>query len=133
MPQITPELIIATREAERALLGCLLVAGAIEQYPMKQVRDIVSFDDFLDSKFYDNKHSRIYKAMLAFDNPNQVNVALEMNRQNILRSGDCGYLRNLVADCVSSLDFMSFAKCVKGYSAQRNGIRIPKYKGLVIN
>jgi len=84
------------------------------------VRQIVQPGDFLDSRFYDALHTRIYKAMLTCEGPpNQIAVAREMNRQGTLRRGDCEYLVHLVSECPCSLDYSHYAKAVADYSLQR--------------
>lgn len=117
MKGVVPEVFEATREAEMALLGAILIMASIEDVPKLEV----SPEDFLDYGLYDNKHTRIYQAMLKCQRPHQINVARELNRQNKLKKYDCAYLSRLVATCPFPLDYLEYANAVKEYSNKRQG------------
>jgi len=115
------EVFIATREAEGALLGAILIeaAGGSRQV-IDEVRFMVELTDFLDAPFYDDQHTRLYLAMLSCaDPPNQVVVAKEMYNEGTLRKGDCSYLCTLISTCPCSLDYKYYAKAVADYSLKR--------------
>lgn len=112
-----PESLIARREAERALLGALLIEGTQLDYePAKEVSAIVIPSDFLDSKFHEGQHTRIFTAMLQCPHPHQIAVAQELNRTGQLRKGDIAYFLELVSECPCSLDYLEFAKIVAEYN-----------------
>lgn len=115
------EVFIAAREVEASLLGAILIEATRPGSTVtEETRTIVSPDDFLDFRFHDNQHARIYAAMLACKNPpNQIVVAKEMDNEGTLRKGDCVYLCRLVADCPCSLDYISYAQAVAEYSLKR--------------
>ena len=130
---VIPEVLTATREAERGLLGAILIQASYTENVIGEVKSLVSPDDFLDAKQFDNKHSRIFKAMCECQQPHQINVAQQMNRQGTLKPGDCAYLSYLVSNCPCSLDYLSYAQAIREYADLRNGIRPSKYRGLAIN
>lgn len=99
-------------DAEAALLGCILIScsdGSPEA--IDTVQDIVIPTDFLQER-----HKRIYSAMLKCGTPDQVSVAQAMDSLGILQKGDCTYLRKLVAESITSLDYEHFARIVKEYA-----------------
>lgn len=115
------EVFTATREAEGALLGAILVeASRGNRQAIHEVKFIVEPTDFLDAPFYDDQHTRIYRAMLSCaDPPNEVVVAKQMDNEGTLRKGDCSYLCMLIATCPCSLDYEYYAKAVADYSLKR--------------
>lgn len=121
----TSEIFEAIRQAEEALLGAILIESSYSANPVYEIKFIVSASDFLDHNKYDNRHSRIYQAMLNCDRPQQINVAIEMARQGTLKPRDCAHLSHCIAMCPCSLDYLSYAKVVKEYSLIRNGKKMP--------
>jgi replicative DNA helicase len=110
-------------EAERALLGAILIEGScynvipeIETTP----------DDFLIDFHHD-----IYMVMMLCDLPNIVTVPHKLWEQRKLAGKELAYIWNLIADCPNSLDYESYAHVVKDYSKSRMGIRKPLFKGTV--
>lgn len=121
-----PEYYVARRDAERALLGALLIEGACHNsQAISEVKQILSPHDFLDNPFYQGQHARIFEAMTHLEYPHQISVAEELNNTGKLLSGDCSYLVGLVADCPCSTAYMDFAKAVLNYSS---GKKKPRYK-----
>ncbi len=132
------EVFIATKEAEEALLGAILIesASAGTRDAIKEVSNIIVVSDFEDGQFHDGLRSRIYAAMLScLEVPHQINVALELERTDKLHKGDCAYLCHLVSVCPCSLDYMDYAQAVISYSDKRKGIESnrgkPIYKDMV--
>ena len=121
-----PEVITARKEAERALLGALLIEGSCPtSTPMAEVAPIVCPTDFLDAQFHEGQHTRIFTAMLQCVHPHQIAVAQELNRTEQLQWGDCVYLSELVAEAIS-LEYVEFARIVAGYSRP---LLKPKFQG----
>jgi putative DNA primase/helicase len=114
----------AAREAERALLGALLVAGASgEETPIAEVQKVVKPNDFLDHGFPDNLHSRIFQAMVAADKSDQISVAHQLNAQGRLQKGDCSYLLDLLSE-VAGIEWEQYARSVHDYAEnRRNGAK----------
>ncbi len=128
---LIPEALYATQEAEASLLGAILIESSDgNREAIDEVCQIIGVDDFLDFTLYDAKHARIFSAMVLGDGaPNQIVVAEEMNRRGLLRSGDCAYLRHLVAECPCSLDFPSYTQAVRDYADRRKGKARPRVRG----
>jgi len=111
----------AAREAERALLGALLVAGASgEETPIAEVQKIVKPADFLDHGFHDDSHSRIFQAMVDAGKSDQISVAHQLNAQDRLQKGDCTYLLELVS-IAPGPECQHYAQVVHSYAEQRRG------------
>lgn len=126
--KVTQATLEARRQAERSLLGAILLEGSVSDSPcIQEMRQLLKVEDFQDSHFSDNLHARIFKAMTTTkDPPNEVVVAQEMNKEGTLRTGDCAYLCSLIADCPCSLDWDSYAEAVLEYA----GRQTTKPKGL---
>ncbi|HEY4711435.1 MAG TPA: DnaB-like helicase N-terminal domain-containing protein [Dehalococcoidia bacterium] len=129
--KVTQATLEARRQAERALLGAILLEGSVIDSPcIQEVRPLLKVEDFLDSRFSDNLHARIFKAIKTTkDRPNEIGVAEEMNKEGTLRTGDCAYLCSLIADCPSSLDWPYYVKAVLSYAGrqvktQYRGLRV---------
>lgn len=116
-----PEVFEATRQAEMALLGTILIESAGRARPelMREIAATVRSDDFLDYHRYDNQHSRIFSAMLSCSYPDQIGVAQEMDRQGTLRTGDIAYMSLCIAETPCSLDYLHYARAVANYSLRR--------------
>jgi len=119
-----PEIYEARREAERALLGAILIEAACYHQAISEVKKILSLADFLDAPFHKGQHARIFEAMTHLEYPHQVSVAEKLNDMGKLQTGDCAYLCGLVADCPCSLDYMDYAQTVLNYSTKKK----PQYK-----
>lgn len=126
------ELLKATIQAEEALLGAILIEST--STGMQSIREVTrlitpeDFAGFLPSQpiFRQLKRQRIYYAMTQSDlPPHQINTARTMANLKILQEDDIPYLCRLVATTPCSLDYMHYAKAVKGYSYQRQGKSIP--------
>ena len=119
------ESIHAAREAERALLGALLISGANgDQTPITEVQKVVEPSDFLDHSFADDLHSRIFQAMMAAGKSDQITVAHQLNAQDKLQKGDCSYLSGLVA-LAPAIEWEEYAVVVHTYAEQRRVGRKP--------
>jgi len=81
--KVTQATLEARRQAERALLGAILLEGSVIDSPcIQEVRPLLKVEDFLDSRFSDNLHARIFKAIKTTkDRPNEIGVAEEMNKE----------------------------------------------------
>lgn len=124
MPAITGELREATLQAERILLGAILINSADgSMEAINYCRSRLLPDDFLDFQYRDplNTHARIYQAMLHCHNPHQVTTAQTLNELNILRKGDIAYLSECIIECPCSLAYDEFCEAVKQYAIQRQG------------
>lgn len=111
----------AAREAERALLGALLVAGAGgEETPIAEVQKVIKSNDFLDHGFPDDLHTRIFQAMVAAGKSDQISVAHQLNTQDRLQKGDCSYLLELVA-IAPGVEWEHYAEVVHSYAEQHRG------------
>ena len=111
----------AAKEAERALLGALLVAGSSgDPAPITESQKVVKPSDFLDHGFPDDLHTRVFQAMIAAGKSDQVTVAQQLNTQDRLQKGDCSYLLDLVANCVG-IECEQYAQAVHSYAEQRSG------------
>jgi replicative DNA helicase len=131
---ITGELREAVLQAERALLGCILIYssdGAMEA--IDHCRTQLTPDDFIDFKYPDpdNIHSRIYQAMLKCSAPHQLQTAIKMSELNLLRNKDISYLLYCVESAPCGLAYDDYCQIVKQYSMQRLGIRKPKVIGIL--
>ena len=129
------ELIQVVKLAEKSLLGAILIDSSngstmIVDYAKFRIKP----DYFLDSKLWDNRNSRIYKAMLECKSPNQIAVAKKLNEMKMLKSGDCAYLRELVADCPTIYVYQDCIKVILESAIQRGVIKeaigTNSYKGL---
>jgi len=109
--------------AEKALLGSILFLPDI----LPQVKSQLSYTDFQDAKFYDSKHARIYKAMLAFDGEilNQITLANAMSRQGTLKPGDYEYFMELLNSVPTPYDWQSYLDVIKPQSPR------PKFTGAI--
>ena len=114
----------ATRIAEASLLGSLLLNA---DATINDVKFIVSLDDF---QYKDNRHYRIYQAMLKCEKTDEISVALKLNEMGLLLGGDCAYLCHLVAECPTSLDWEIYAKALHTYSLLRNNKKENAFKGV---
>jgi len=121
----------AILNAEEALLGAILIDSAGgDDTAIKTVARIVSTNDFYGGS--NSHHGRIYHAMIrSTQPPHQIVTAQTMQKLNTLQKGDCSYLRELVSKCPCSLDYESYARAVKEYSLQRQGIKKPMYTGAI--
>ena len=109
----------AAREAERALLGGLLIARADgSQAAIIEVQKIAVPSDFLDHEFPDDLHARIFQAMIAAGKSDQISVAHQLNADGKLQKGDCTYLVELVAACVG-VECEDYAHTIHEYAEQR--------------
>ncbi len=136
---INDEISSATVQAEEALLGAILIESTHgDRQAIQAVLAIVSPSDFYG--YYEKqalvrqtRHARIFYAMTKTERPpHQITTAQEMNRLGILQSGDCAYLCHLVSMCPCSLDYVDYAKAVREYSLQRQGVvstNKPAYQG----
>jgi|GEM_PF-3638884 replicative DNA helicase len=113
-------------EAERALLGAILIEGTSENV-IPIVSAILSVNDFNQ----ETPHIKIYNAMLKCDLPHIVNVPRQMVDDYTWQDSDYSYLMLLIADCPNSLDYKSYAKAVKDYSNERRGFIKPRFKGAI--
>ncbi len=121
-----PENLVARREAERALLGAILIQSACHDgNAITEVKKILASTDFMDSTSYQGQHARIYEAMTHLEYPHEVNVAEELNNTGKLVTGDCGYLTQLVADCPCSVAYKDFVETILRYST---GKKKPQFK-----
>ena len=119
------ESIYAARDAERALLGALLIGGANGgQTPITEVQKVVKPSDFLDHGFPDDLHTRIFQAMIAAGKSDQITVAQQLNTQERLQQGDCSYLLDLVAQA-PAIEWKEYATVVHTYAEQRRMGRKP--------
>lgn len=122
MPSNTDEVIKATRQAEYALIGSLLIDatdGAI---------DVINYlkENLSPNDFYDDDIKRYYQAALSCAlPPNQVNLAAELNRTGQLRKGDIQRLLYCLSVCPTYLDYDYYTIQVKEYARKR----IPRTKG----
>jgi len=121
------EVFIATREAERCLLGAILIQHALSTTylglpsAIESVRNIINPDDI-----YDQQNRRILTAMFNCQKPHQINVAQELHRTDKLQRGDCTHMSHCIIECPCSLDYDSYAQAVKNYSNMRKGIELKK-------
>ena len=125
------EVFTATREAEACLIGAILIQGSYSNNPINEINNFLFPEDFLDHSQYDNRHSRIYKAMLSCKTPHQIDVALEMYRAKTLKPKDCSYMSYCISICPCSLVYFSYANAVLKYSESRsNKTHKRKYFGI---
>lgn len=136
---ILDEVQTATRLAEQALLGAILIESSCgSMTAIHTARGRVRPEDFLGylatAKPWDRCiHARIYQAMLSCQlPPHQINTAQEMNRLHILQPGDCAYLLELISLCPCALDYKSYAVVVARYAELRGIKRSPSYRGLIV-
>lgn len=129
--KVTQATLQARRQAERALLGAILLEASVSDSPcIREVRQLLKVEDFLDSRLSDNLHARIFKAMTTTKKPpNEIVIAEEMYKEETLRVGDCAYLCSLIAECPSSLDWPYYAEAVLNYAGrhaktQYRGLRV---------
>ncbi len=116
----------AQQQAERALLGALLIEGSRrDNTAISEVKQKLPLACFSDAQFYNGIHARIFEAMTHCEFPHQIAVAEEMTRTGKLQKGDCDYLVGLVAECPCSLDYMDYAQTILKYSFSKTK---PKYK-----
>lgn len=132
---ITGELRVGTIDAERALLGCILIYssdGATEA--IDHCRQHLTPDDFLDNQYKDphNIHSRIYQAMLQCSAPHQLQVAQKLSELKLLRTKDISYLSYCIETAPCGLAYDDYCQVVKQYSLERNGEPKLKVRGVTL-
>lgn len=121
---------IARIEAEESLLGAILIeATATHSLAIHQVQSFVNWADFSDATDYDNKRTRIFKAMTLCPHPEIVSVAQKMQELKTMRQGDISYLHHLIAECPTSMDYIYYAKAVRWYA---RGTEQPRYAGIKV-
>jgi len=125
----------ATLDAEENLLGAIMIQSCFDDHiAIDAVKDILQPTDFngcwlKDRPFSWPVHARVYFAMTQCETaPNQVTVALQMAKLDILQLHDCMHLSHYVAYCPCSLDYLHYAKAVKEYSTLRQ-VRYHAEKG----
>jgi replicative DNA helicase len=128
MAVVTGELRLATLQAEKELLGAILIQSAYRDNneAIDYCRKLLLPGDFLDSQYKDpmNTHARIYQAMLDCRMPpHQIGVAITMSETGTLRDHDIATLIGMIAENECSLDYEHYADAVKQYAEQRNGIK----------
>jgi hypothetical protein len=112
---IIAESTYARIEAEKLLLAGLLVLGADDsQQSITKVGEFIIPEDFSDFGFSDNRHSRIYAAMLKVEKTDQLSVAKQLNSDGDLKQGDVAYLSELVSLC-EGIDCISYAKALREF------------------
>lgn len=116
----------ATIEAEEALLGAIMIEasrGTLDA--VKKAAGLLSPLDFYGCVPQERPenwvpNARFFLAMTkCADPPDQVVVAHKLAELNMLQLKDCAALGLYIAGCPCSLDYMSYARAVKGYSQQR--------------
>lgn len=120
----------AVNEAEKGLIGALLINGSYEPESLDEVKQLVTSEDFRSSMC-----RRIYEAILQTPHYDQVSVARKMYEKKTLEPNDCSEMSLLISRCPCSLDYLEYAKAVAQYSAERNPNRKPpkfNYKGLKV-
>lgn len=130
---VTGELREAVLQAERVLLGCILIYssdGATEA--IDHCRKHLFPEDFIDAQYRDpnNIHSRIYQAMLKCQSPHQLSTAQMMNELKLLRAKDISYLSYCIETAPCGLAYDDYCQVVKRYSLARQGIKQPKVIGI---
>jgi len=86
---------------------------------MREIAAIMQPSDFLDHRFHDNQHSRIFSAMVSCLHPDQIGVAEGMHKQGTLKLGDVAHMNLCIAETPCSLDYLHYARAVAGYSLRR--------------
>ena len=114
--------------AEKSLLGTILLLGSDRQ-AIDYAHQLVTPEDFRDYqfKFPHNQRSRIYKAMLLCDIPDQLRVAEKLNELGLLASevingivfSDIADMSMLMAECPCALDYPYYAVAVHTYGDKR--------------
>lgn len=129
---VNDELYKATKQAETALLGSILIAGTGSGCPeMAHVKATVDPRDFTDGHLRtpENRRSRIFTAMLQCDtHPDQIAVARKLAETDTLASDDIAYMSQCISTTPTSLDLQHYAEAVRDYSKQRR-IRYHAEKG----
>lgn len=117
----------ATIQTERELLGGLILeAASLTRESLYEVAKIITDKDFIDPA-----HGKLYSAMLSCNVPTSyLAIARELDNIGRLDKGDIWYMIRLVANCICTpFDLTYYAKLVKEYSDQRQGIKTPRVKG----
>ncbi len=111
----TQEANVARYEAEKALLGSILIDPDI----ISQVKLRVLPEDFVDSAFYKGKHTRLFRAMLLCPHPDQISVARKLFETNKLEKGDVAYLSHLISVSPTCVDWPEYCQAVVTYSGRK--------------
>lgn len=115
-------------DAEEQLLGAILIDPDIIDAVKVRVKpgDFGGF--YMAGKRPSGLRGRIYHGMINCSHPDQLTVAQWLYDNNLLEKGDCAYLRHLVANCYTCLDYPHFMKVVLANSqkrtAQRSGVKV---------
>lgn len=112
------ELWFATIEAESALLGAILTVSKTRK-PIHEVSLILSPSDFLEET-----HRDIFKAMLAAElPPNQITIAQEVYKLTGGKHVYAAEMCEMIANCPCCLDYLYYAKVIRGYADERAGVK----------
>lgn len=129
---MTNESYWAAMEAEKALLGAILIESADgnSKTAIRESRRFVSPKDFTDYAMHDSIRSRFFYAMIYCENPpHQINLARQLNSMDLLKAGDIEEMSSLIATCPNCFLFEDYAKAVKEYSEQRHGKKAVHIRG----
>ena len=119
-------------DAEEQLLGSILIDPDIIDAVKARVRPENFGGYYLAGKKPAGLRGRIYHAMINCYHPDQITVAQWLYDHDLLEKGDCAYLRHLVANCYTCLDYPYFMKIVLSNSNKRTGAKpAPQNNGAV--
>lgn len=102
-------------DAESAILGCILIDGAI----MKKVREVLVPEDF-----FDTRHQHIFRAMQELD---EIDIEVDLltlsdrmkDQMTLDHVGGSSYLTELTNYVPTTIRYMNYAKIVADDSAKR--------------
>jgi len=116
----------ATREAEAALLGAILIDssdGSIDAISHARAR--LSPKDFITER-----HQIIYQAMLnCTESPDIIVVTQQLAKIKHLDQHMIAFLNELIALCPTHLHYKAYTDIVKEYSEGRQGRQQPTVRG----
>ena len=107
------------QEAERALLGVILLLGSGDRVvlwdgeteslsALTDIKSKITASDLFDSQFHDPRHAKIFTAMTHCEHPHEIAVAEELNNMGELNPGDCAYLKHLISQCPCVIAYQDF-------------------------
>lgn len=103
------EVIVSREQAESHLLASVF----IDPNCFSEVKNIVRVE-----YFWSEWNKKIYQAMLNVKHPDQISVAQNMSQTGSLEDGMVSAMWLMIADCITSIDYIYYAEAVKKYAAQ---------------
>lgn len=127
MPNYAPEITGVIVDLEESLLGAIMLHA--QHYrtraAINEVMSILKPSDFrgcetADRPFQMVWRARFYYAMMVCEYPpTELNVAIQLQKLNMLNEYDCALLARCIYMCPCSLDYMQYAKQLKDFSVKQ--------------